>query len=270
MVRIYCSPPTFFRTFYFTPNATNRKVGKTPSRQNYFFDLNISIIIPAFNEEDHIAQTIERIKQCANLPENAEIMVADGGSTDHTCLKASEAGAIVLNTPKGRARQMNAAARTASGEVLYFLHADSQPPKFFLKDIETALKNGFKCGCYRLEFDIQHWFLKGNCWFTRFDVNAVRFGDQSLFVTKKVFESAGGFREDLLMMEDQEIIHRLKRHGRFKVMNGAVITSARKYLDNGIYRMQGIFFLIWSMYYLGFSQQKLLDAHRKWIRKHKL
>ncbi|MEO6814460.1 MAG: hypothetical protein ABI172_11055, partial [Ginsengibacter sp.] len=61
-----------------------------------------------------------------------------------------------------------------------------------------------------------------------------------------------------------------KKYGKFKVMNGAVITSARKYLDNGIYRMQAIFFRIWLLYYLGYSQGKLLELHKKLIRKNKL
>ncbi len=72
------------------------------------------------------------------------------------------------------------------------------------------------------------------------------------------------------MMEDQEIIHRIKRFGKFKVMKAAVTTSARKYLDNGIYRMQAIFFRIWFLYYLGYSQERLLKLHRKLIHKHKL
>jgi len=71
-------------------------------------------------------------------------------------------------------------------------------------------------------------------------------------------------------MEDQEIIHRLKKHGKFKVLNDVVTTSARKYIDNGVYRMQWIFYRIWALYYLGFSQERLLKLHRRLIRKHKL
>ena len=71
-------------------------------------------------------------------------------------------------------------------------------------------------------------------------------------------------------MEDQEIIHRLKRHGKFKVVNADVIISARKYIDNGVYRMQAIFYRLWAMYYLGYSQEQMLKLHRRLIRKHKL
>ncbi|MGH2644143.1 MAG: hypothetical protein ACRDE2_09355, partial [Chitinophagaceae bacterium] len=147
---------------------------------------------------------------------------------------------------------------------------DSIPPKNFTGYILKALNEGAVSGCFWLSFDHKHWFLKTCCWFTRFNINAVRFGDQSLFVTKDVFHASGGFREDLCMMEDQEIIHRIKKLGKFKVMHARVITSARKYLDNGIYRMQAIFFYLWLLYYMGYSQDYLLKLHRKRIRNHKL
>ncbi|MEO5650648.1 MAG: TIGR04283 family arsenosugar biosynthesis glycosyltransferase [Ginsengibacter sp.] len=231
----------------------------------------ISIIIPTFNEAENIAETIRKIKNSDTENLISEIIISDGKSTDQTVSFASNAGATVVVSPKkGRASQMNYGASIAKEEIFYFLHADSIPPNDFTKNIIDALKNNFVSGCFKLAFDNDHWFLKANCWFTRFNVNAVRFGDQSLFVTKKVFEKCGGFDESLLMMEDQEIIHRIKKHGKFKVMNGAVITSARKYLNNGIYRMQAIFFRIWLLYYLGCSQDKLLKLHKKLIRKNKL
>ncbi len=229
-----------------------------------------SIIIPTYNEADQIANTIS-IVHTANGKHEAEIIVVDGGSTDDTVRIAEKCGATVVRSErKGRAAQMNKGASVAKHNMLYFLHADSIPPNNFTTQILSAYKNGAKSGCFRLAFDYEHWFLKANCWFTRFDVNAVRFGDQSLFVTKEVFLKSGGFREDLLMMEDQEIIHRIKKYGRFKVMNDYVTTSARKYLDNGVYRMQGIFFRIWFLYYLHYPQERLLKLHRKLIRKYKL
>ncbi len=229
-----------------------------------------SIIIPTYNEADQIAQTISKI-HAADGKHEAEIIVVDGGSTDTTIEIAQRCGAFVLKSErKGRAAQMNAGASIANYQLLYFLHADSIPPNDFTLQILNAYKKGAKSGCFRLAFDYEHWFLKANAWFTRFDVNAVRFGDQSLFVTKNVFQKSGGFREDLSMMEDQEIIHRLKKHGKFKVLNDYVTTSARKYLDNGVFRMQGIFYRIWAMYYLGYSQEQMLKVHRRLIKKHKL
>ena len=230
----------------------------------------ISVIIPTYNEADRIAQTISKTHE-ANGVHEIEIIVVDGGSTDDTMALTKECRAIVVKSErKGRAAQMNKGASLANGEILYFLHADSIPPQNFTIQILDAYKNGAISGCFRLAFDYNHWFLKANSWFTRFNVNALRFGDQSLFVLKDVFQKSGGFREDLLMMEDQEIIHRIKKQGKFKVMNTNVITSARKYLDNGVYRMQGIFYCIWILYYLGYSQDYLLQLHTKLIRKHKL
>ena len=230
----------------------------------------ISIIIPAYNEADQIEATLHAVKQSAG-DVAYEIIVIDGGSSDKTIDIAKIKGANALLSPKkGRAAQMNCGASAAKGHILYFLHADSIPPKAFTKQIRDAYNKGFHSGCFRLQFDHKHWFLKANAWFTKWDVNAIRFGDQSLFVTKNVFQKSGGFREDLIMMEDQEIIHRIKQHSRFIVMKDYVITSARKYRDNGIYRMQAIFFYIWFLYYAGYQQERLLQIHKRLIRKNKL
>ena len=231
----------------------------------------ISIIIPTYNEEKNIAETINEIKNRDNGKHVQEIIVCDGQSEDRTVELARDAGAtVVVSKKKGRSAQMNFGASFAKGEIIYFLHADSVPPQNFTSYILKAHNDKTVSGCFRLSFDYQHWFLRANCWFTRFDVNAIRFGDQSLFVTKNVFNKCGGFKEELLMMEDQEIIHRIKKYGKFKVMNAAVVTSARKYLDNGIYRMQGIFFRIWFLYYLCYSQEQLLKLHKKLIHRNKL
>lgn len=153
-----------------------------------------SIIIPTYNEADQIANTIS-IVHAANDKYEAEIIVVDGGSTDGTVAIAKQCGAtVVVSERKGRAAQMNKGASVAKHEIIYFLHADSIPPNNFTTQIVGAYKDGAKSGCFRLAFDYDHWFLKANAWFTRFNLNALRFGDQSLFVTKEVFEKSGGFR----------------------------------------------------------------------------
>lgn len=231
----------------------------------------VSVIIPTYNETASMKATIQGLRQYDERGLIKEVIVVDGGSTDDTVQVARSAGAKVVACPqKGRAAQMNCGASFANEKILYFLHADTIPPKNFTADILKVLNEGAVSGCFRLAFDHKHWFLKTCCWFTRFNINAMRFGDQSLFVTKKVFHATGGFREDLLMMEDQEIIHRIKQYGKFNVMDAVATTSARKYLDNGIFRMQAVFFYIWLLYYLGYSQEYLLKLHRKLIRNHKL
>lgn len=231
----------------------------------------ISILIPTFNEEGFIVQTIERLKALDTKNLISEIIVADGNSTDDTQKLAQQAGAKVLICPKkGRAAQMNFAADTASGSILYFIHADTLPPENFANDIVNAVNGGFDAGSFRLIFDCDHWFLKANAWFTRFNVDAVRFGDQSLFVTKAAFAIATGFSESLIVMEDQHLIKKLKKQVKFKLIQKAVVTSARKYLENGVYRTQGVFFLIFLMYKLGFSQKTLVKTYRKLLRQNKV
>ncbi len=165
---------------------------------------------------------------------------------------------------------MNYGVSLAQADVLYFVHADSFPPRDFIDNITEQIKMGIHIGCFRLKFDLSNWFLNINCWFTRFDVNAFRFGDQSLYVTKNIFEKAGGFNKHLIMMEDQEIIHRLKRYGKFKVMHSTIMTSARKYIDNGIFYTQGVFFLIYMLFKLDLPQHRLLTLYRRLIKQAKL
>ena len=231
----------------------------------------ITVIIPTYNEAAHIVSTIQKIRQYDEAKKIGEIIIADGGSTDSTMAAAESEGVkVVVSKEKGRSAQMNCGASFAAGNILYFLHADTIPPKSFSSDIAIAIRNGFDAGCFMLSFDYDHWFLKANCWFTRFDVDAIRFGDQSLFVRKSVFEKAGGFCENHIVLEDQQLIKRLKKIVRFTVIKKPVITSARKYLENGIYKTQGIFFIIYFMYRFGYSQQKLVATYKKMITQSKI
>lgn len=227
--------------------------------------MKISIIIPVLNEAEGIAQLLKHLRN-NSWPENIlEIIVVDGGSTDATVEVAKKAGATLVNSAKSRARQMNAGAHSAAGPLLYFLHADSFPPAQFDASILEAVKNGYSAGCFRLKFDYRHPLLDFSAWCTRFDVPAFRFGDQSLFVTKKVFEASGRFREDLVVMEDNEIMARLKKQACFTILPESVLTSARKYLKNGVWRLQFLFTLIYFGYHLGVSQEKLVRFYRRSI-----
>jgi rSAM/selenodomain-associated transferase 2 len=199
--------------------------------QNVYPEEMISIIIPTLNEALNISSTILHLVNERDAANINEIIIADGGSADNTIefAKNTKAKTVVV-AGLNRAAQMNDGAAIASGKILFFLHADSVPAPGFSEKIIVAFNNQFHSGCFRLAFDHDHWFLKANAWFTRFNINGVRFGDQGLFATKEVFEKCSGFNERPFIMEDQEIIRRLKRFSLFKVIDSTIVTSARKYL----------------------------------------
>ena len=151
----------------------------------------LSIIIPTLNEEETIRPLLKHLRQTAGLPV-PEIIVADGGSRDRTVERARREGARILECEtSGRALQLNRGAKAASGDILYFLHADSLPPEGFDRFIRRAVKDRADAGCFRLRFDSDHPLLRFYAWFTRFNLDSFRFGDQSLFVTRFCFERTG-------------------------------------------------------------------------------
>ena len=228
----------------------------------------LSIIIPTHNEADRIGQLLRQLNVLGAQAPEVEIIIVDGGSEDGTVAETTQAGGFLVPSPRqGRAAQLNHGAAQASGALLYFLHADSSPPTTLLADLRQALAAGYGSGCYRLAFDDAHWFLRLNAWFTRFDWNWLRFGDQSLFVRREVFVQVGGFDERLAVFEDQEIVGRLRQRGAFVVLPGKVTTSARKYRVNGVYRLQLTYGLLCALYWSGASQTLMMRVYRRLIKQ---
>jgi rSAM/selenodomain-associated transferase 2 len=222
----------------------------------------ISIIIPALNEEAGIEQLLTHINR-VQTGLVKEVIVADGGSTDRTRQIASAAGAVVIRcSKKGRAAQMNEGAARAGSNILFFLHADSFPPAGFDRMIYREIETGSDFGCFMLGFDDPHPLLRFYASFTVLRSALVRFGDQGLFVKSELFKKSGGFKEDLVVMEDQEMVRRLKRSGQFGLVRERVTTSARKYREVGFIKLQLIFFGIWAGYYLGADQKTLVHFYR--------
>ena len=229
-------------------------------------EMKISIVIPVYNEERKIGHILSfLILHAHNLL--AEIIVVNANSTDLTEAVAQKAGKLikVVNTTyRHRARQMNEGASKANGDILFFLHVDSIPPENYSKLIVKSM-NAHKLGCFRLKFDWKHWFLRANSWFTRFNINAFRFGDQGLFIQKKLFEKYGGYSKNHLLLEDQEIVQRITKKEKFIVLQQAVVTSARKYREIGVYKLQLIYFFIYFLYRFGSSQAKLMRIYEKMV-----
>jgi len=198
-----------------------------------------------------------------------QIIVVDGGSTDGTPELARQLGATVITSAPGRARQMNAGAAIANGSWLYFLHADTLPPSKLPLHLRTAAQKGFPA-CFSVRFNRQSesWWLRLFSLLSKFEVDAFRFGDQSLFVQRQQFETVSGYREELLLLEGHDIVVRLRKlTGNFTLMNQAVTTSSRRYFAYGIVFTQLIFLLIFTCHRLGIPHATLLSIYR-WAFPH--
>ncbi len=225
----------------------------------------ISVIIPVLNEAEGLGQLLPYLKEIQRTSAVCETIVVDGGSTDGSREAARRLGAIVLRSGCGRARQMNAGARAALGEILYFLHADSIPPPGFDLLLLQAADRGHQAGCFRLRFDEPNRLLAFFAWFTRFKWMLCRGGDQSMFVPASLFRQLGGFDEEYVVYEDNEFIGRLRRHSGFTVLPQRVVTSARKYRRIGVLRLQYYFGVIHLKKYLGAKPDSLYRYYRRKI-----
>lgn len=227
--------------------------------------MTISVIIPTLNEEQNISKRIDFIQQFGR-EEVVEIIVVDGQSTDETRSLAAEAGAKVLIGPtQSRAAQMNHGARHASGEVLYFVHADVKLIHSFVQDIQDVIHGGYAAGCYRYRFDVDKIMLKVMAFFTRFDRIMCRGGDQTLCIKKEVFLALKGFDEYYTIMEDYDFIIRLKKNHKFKVIQKEVVVSARKYEMNSWFRVQSANLIIFIMFFLKRPPDQMKKMYKKLI-----
>lgn len=226
----------------------------------------LSIIIPTLNEARSIGKLIRHLKINAFSPKQLEIIVVDGGSEDDTIAFAKAKNVTTISSPKGRAKQMNTGARAAQGEILYFLHADSFPPENYDALIYKEVQNNNLAGCFRMRFDSNHWWLRLASWLTQFSWRASRGGDQSQFITKKLFEEIGGYNESFVIYEDNDLINKLYKRKEFVVINKKLTTSSRRYTTNGIWKLQYHFWAIYVKKWMGASAQELNDYYVKNIR----
>lgn len=197
--------------------------------------MDISVIIPTLNEERGLSRCLQNVRTV--LPE-AEIIVCDGGSSDQTCRIAQANGALVCHAFRGRGIQLNAGAGVAAGEIFLFLHADTfLPPDALARITELFRKPHVEIATFRMRFDHAHWLLGVYSYFTRFDSIFTRFGDQGLAVRKNFFETLGGF-PSWPLFEDVRLLQSARRKTRVYSFPSEVITSARRFRQNGFARQQ--------------------------------
>ncbi|CAM4174769.1 TIGR04283 family arsenosugar biosynthesis glycosyltransferase [Gillisia limnaea] len=225
----------------------------------------ISIIIPVLNEEAQILKLLTLLGEHSSKFIH-ETIVVDGGSSDRTAQLVEEKSQVILiNSEKGRARQMNAGAKIATGKILYFLHADSVPPKDFDLFITEEYRNLNKAGCFCMKFDKDHWLLNLMGWFTKINHKACRGGDQSLFVEKQLFDEIGGFDESFIVYEDNDLIEKLYRKNQFVVIKQWLTTSARRYEEYGVWKVNYLFFRIHLKKWFGAGPEELHSYYQQKI-----
>jgi rSAM/selenodomain-associated transferase 2 len=218
--------------------------------------MRLSVIVPTLNEERTIAPALAAIVRGAP---GAEIIVVDGDSADATRATASALGARVVEAPRGRARQMNAGARSTAGDVLVFVHADTAVPASFAADIADALTDpAVVGGRFDLALDSAAlpYRLIGGLINLRSRLSRTATGDQAIFVRRETFERLRGF-PDLELCEDLEFARKLKRAGRVACLRSRVTTSARRWQRDGLVRTVLRMWLIRGLYLCGVAPAHL-------------
>jgi len=213
----------------------------------------LSVVVPALNEASGMRAALEALAPLR--ARGHEVIVVDGGSSDDTVRIAQGLADRVIHAPRGRALQMNAGARAASGDVLLFLHADTRLPP----GAETLVFSSV-WGRFDVQIDGRHPLLKVVAWAMnlRSRLTGIATGDQAIFVRREAF---AGFPE-IAIMEDVAFCAAMKRRGPPACLREKVVTSGRRWESRGVLRT---IFLMWSLrllYFLGVSPQQLIRFYK--------
>jgi len=223
----------------------------------------ISIIIPTLNEAANLPATLASTRDAADV----EVIVVDGGSGDKTADVARSWGEEVLASGPGRARQMNVGAARATGELFLFLHGDTRLPGGFDHYVRTILaRPGVVAGAFqlRIDGDLPGLRIMERLVHVRSRRLQFPYGDQGIFLRASLFREIGGF-PDMPIMEDFELVRRLRRRGRIVIAPVPVLSSARRWESLGILRTTVINYAIPLAYYLGAPPSQLARwYHKEW------
>ena len=218
-----------------------------------------SVIIPALNEAGQLTECIASVYNAAKT--EVEIIVADGGSQDHTVQVARSFASQVFQAERGRGQQCNAGATEAAGEILLFLHADSRLPENAFDVLTREFRNSeVRIGTFRLSFEPSHWILRCYEPFSMFDSVFTRFGDQCITIRKTFFARLGGF-PNWPLFEDVGLLQIARRHTKVYSFPTRVTTSSRRYFKNGLIRQQLKNLWLMLQYLNGVPPEKLAERY---------
>jgi len=220
----------------------------------------LSVIVPTLDEAEALPAALAAARQ----PGVTEIIVVDGGSRDGTLALARALADRVLETARGRARQMNAGAAVARGDVLLFLHADTRLPAGYAQAVARALADPRVVGGrfdVRLDATGVAYRVVGRLISVRSRVTRVATGDQAIFVRRAVFARLGGYPA-VPLMEDVALSRALKRAGRVACLGETVVTSARRWQRHGVARTVLLMWALRAAYYVGVSPARLARVYR--------
>jgi rSAM/selenodomain-associated transferase 2 len=221
----------------------------------------ISIVIPTLNESGCIRETLTCLIENATQP--IEIILADGGSVDHTVEIADEFDVQIVKCGGGRSAQMNAGADVATGDILMFLHGDTKVPQGFEQRVMETIATQPIAGAFNLQIDGKKWPLRCVEWGVKVRSNLFQlpYGDQAIFLKSSTFHEFGGF-PDLPIMEDFVFIRSLAKCGKIAIVPASVITSARRWEKQGVFKTTLINQVMIVGYALGIKPDRL----RQWYR----
>ena len=214
-----------------------------------------SIIIPTLNEARYLSETLAQIQQLSSH----EIIISDGGSNDNTLKIASKFTQNLIKGSAGRALQMNAGAQVATGDLLLFLHADSYIERASYQKMLAAMKKTEVLGgAFSLLIDSDRWALQIINQFANLRSRYLgrAYGDQAFFVKKHVFQEMKGFTE-FPICEDLDFYKRLKFLGPVVLLKEEVLTSPRRWINEGIWFTTIRNILIATLFELGFPPRIL-------------
>lgn len=229
--------------------------------------VNISIIVPVLNEAAIVRAFLQHLRTTAP---NAEIIVVDGGSNDGTVELCRGLADHILESARGRARQMNAGAQSAHGKILWFLHSDSRIATNSLKAIEDMLADSrIVAGCFRLQIVPARWVYRVRDVIGDLCVNLFRIalGDRGLFCRRENFLALGGY-PDQPLLEDADFYRKLRTVGRVRQIPITIETSARRYEALGPVRTS-LFYLLIMALYLARTKMSILEKMVRWFGSRK-